>query len=95
MKTLRSTGSSWWEIMPAKLTADEAETMKDGGDPEARSAALRNFEERSRRPAAPEDIKRAEELLRIHHQGEHTSATVILHTGHGQVQPKKGRQVRF
>lgn len=81
--------------MPAKLTAEEAETMKDGGDSEARSTALRNFEKRSRRPAEPDDIRRAEQLLRIHYRGEHTSATVILHTGHGQVQPKKGQQIRF
>lgn len=92
---LTSFGQGWWEIVPAKLAPEEARTLKDDKDPEARSRALRNFKERARRAASPEDGQRAEEILRTHHQGEYTSASVVLPTGHGQVRTMEGGLKRF
>lgn len=88
---LTSFGRGWWEIIPGKLTTEETKTLQDEKDPEARSRALRNFEERSRRPASQEDSQKAEEILRKHHGGEYTSASVVLPHGHGQVAHKDGR----
>jgi hypothetical protein len=89
-RTLTSFGQGWWERLPAKLTPEETKALQDEKDPEARSTALRNFEERSRRPASPEDGQKAEEILRKHHRGEYTSASVVLPHDHGHVAHKDG-----
>lgn len=87
---LTSFGQGWWERLPARLTPDEARTLQNEDDPEGRSRALRKFEERSVRRASHEDSQKAELLLRKHHQGEYTSATVILPEGHGYAVHKDG-----
>lgn len=87
---LTSFGHGWWEITPAKPTPEEAKTLADEKDPEARSRTLRSLEERSRRPAGPEHARAAEELLRKHHGGEYTSASVVLPHGHGHAVHKDG-----
>ena len=94
-KALQSTGSQWWEITPAKPTEEERNAIRQEGDPEARSKALRSLQERSIRPATPEDGREAERILRNHHRGEYNSASVILDTGHGHAQTKEGVWTRF
>jgi len=92
-KTLRSCGTGWWEMIPAKLDAHELQELEK--DPETRSKTLRAYEERSRRPATPEDVQKAEDILRKRHAGEYLNACVVLPKGHGSVTTEKGTLIRF
>jgi hypothetical protein len=94
-KTLVSFGQGWWEKLPAKLTPQERDTLQREDDPDARSRTLRDLENRSRRPATPEDGQAAEMALRKHHEGDYLNACVILPKGHGSVTPREGSLTRF
>ena len=94
-KTLASFGRGWWERTPAKLTQEEREILQREDDPETRSKTLRAYEERSRRPATPEDSAAAERILRKHHAGEYLNACVVLPKGHGSVTTQEGSLIRF
>jgi hypothetical protein len=84
-------GQGWFEVVSAKMTNEERNTMLDPTAEEGMRLETRNrIEARASKMASEDDSKIASEILATRHPGSYSCAAVILPSGHGFVVHSQG-----